>query len=74
MGGPVVIFGRAYQPLPPGTKIVVMPQLSYMPEQFVEKNEKEPKFDLFFLPSQNISTYSQSFLWPNVFGYRLEIA
>ena len=43
----VVNFKRVYQPLPPATKIFVMPQFSYMPDQFLEKNEKEPKFDLF---------------------------
>ena len=31
-------FERAYQPLPPGTKILVMPQFSYMPDQFLGKN------------------------------------
>ena len=44
----VVNFKRAYQPLPPGTKIPVIPQFSYMPDQFIGKNEKEPKFDPFF--------------------------
>ena len=39
-------FERAYQPLPPGTKILVMPQFSYMPDQILGKNEKGPKFDL----------------------------
>ena len=38
---------RTYRPLPPGTKILVMPQFSYMPDQFLGKNEKEPKFDSF---------------------------
>ena len=28
----VVNFKRAYQSLPPGTKILVMPQFSYMPD------------------------------------------
>ena len=42
----VVDFERAYQPLPPGTKILVMPQFSYMPDQILGKNEKEPKVDL----------------------------
>ena len=28
----VVNFERAHQPLPPGTKILVMPQFSYMPK------------------------------------------
>ena len=43
----VVNFERAYQPLPPGTKILVMPQFSYMPDQFLGKNEKAPEFDPF---------------------------
>ena len=52
-----------------------MPQFSYMPDQFSEKNEKGPKFDPFrVLPSQNVRTYLKSFILPNVFGYRLGIA
>ena len=47
----VVNFERAYQPLPPGTKILVIPQFSYRPDQFLGKNEKEPKFDPFQGPS-----------------------
>ena len=43
----MVNFERAYQPLPPGTKILVMPQFSYMPDQLLGKDEKEPKFDPF---------------------------
>ena len=43
----VVNFERVYQPLPNGTKILVMPQFSYMRDQFLGKNEKEPKFDPF---------------------------
>ena len=39
----VVNFERAYQPLPPGTKIIVMPQFSYMPDQILEKNLKRAK-------------------------------
>ena len=42
----MVNFGRAYQPLPPGTKILVMPQFFYMPDQILGKNEKGPEFDL----------------------------
>ena len=42
----VVNFKKAYQPLPSGTKILVMPQFSYMPDQSLLKNEKRPKFDL----------------------------
>ena len=51
--GGLVDFERAYQPLPPGTKILVMPQFSYMPDRILGKNEKGPKFDLslgFFPP------------------------
>ena len=29
----VVNFEREYQPLPPGAKLLVMPQFSYMPDQ-----------------------------------------
>ena len=36
----------AYQPLPPGTKILVMPHFSCMPDQILGKNGKGPKFDL----------------------------
>ena len=38
---------RAYQPLPPGTKIIVMPQFSYMPDKFLRKNEKSQNLTLF---------------------------
>ena len=34
----VLNFEKAYQPLCPGTKIPVMPQFSYMPDQFLRKN------------------------------------
>ena len=43
----MVNFERGYQPLPPGTKIPVIPQFSYMLDQFLGKHEKEPKFDPF---------------------------
>ena len=33
----VVNLERKYQPLHPGTKILVMPQFSYMPDQILEK-------------------------------------
>ena len=36
----VANFKRVYQTLPPDTKILVMPQFSYMPDQFLQKNEK----------------------------------
>ena len=45
-----VSFKREYQSLPYGTKILVMPQFFYMPDQILGKNEKKsiisPKFDL----------------------------
>ena len=31
-------FRKRYQPLPPGTKILVMPQFPYMPDQILGKN------------------------------------
>ena len=47
----VVNFEREYQPLPPGTKILMMPQFSYMIDQILGKKWKNsifrPKFDLF---------------------------
>ena len=36
----VVTFERGYQPLVPGTKILVMPQFSYMPDQFQKKGKR----------------------------------
>ena len=42
----LISFERAYQPLPPGTKLLVMPQFFYMPDQILGKNKKGPKFDL----------------------------
>ena len=42
-----VNFERAYQPLPPGTKILVMPQFSYMPDQFLGKMKKNQNLTLF---------------------------
>ena len=47
----VVNFEREYQPLPPGTTILVMPQFSYMPDQILGKKKEKtqffrPKFDL----------------------------
>ena len=37
----VINFEREYQPLPPGCKILVMPQFSYMLDQILgKKNEK----------------------------------
>ena len=43
----VVNFERAYQPLPPDTKILVMPQFSYMPDQFLGKMKKSQNLTLF---------------------------
>ena len=43
----VVNFEKAYQPLPLGIKIPVIPQFAYMPDQFLGKHEKEPKLDPF---------------------------
>ena len=43
----VANFERAYEPLPPGTKILVMPQFAYMPDQFLGKNEKSQNLTLF---------------------------
>ena len=43
----VVNFKRANQPLPPGTKILVMPQFSYMPDQFLGKMKKSQNLTLF---------------------------
>ena len=36
----VVNLERAYQSLPPGTKIPVIPQFLYMPDQFLRKIKK----------------------------------
>ena len=61
----VVNFEREYQSLPPGTKILVMPQFSYMPDQILGKKLKKLNFQAkicpFFrvFPSQNIRTYSK---------------
>ena len=43
----LVNFERAYQPLPPGTKILVIPQFSYMPDQFLGKMKKSQNLTLF---------------------------
>ena len=42
----VVNFERAYHPLPPGTKMLVMPQFSYMPDQFLGKMKKSQNLTL----------------------------
>ena len=43
----VVNLERAYQSLPPGTKIPVIPQFSYMPDQFLGKIKKSQNLTLF---------------------------
>ena len=58
----------AYQPLPPGTKILVMPQFSYMPDQFLGKMKKSQNLTLFKGPS--LSKYkdvSKKFLYDKTF-------
>ena len=40
----VVNFEREYSPLPPGIKILVVPQLSYMPNQILGKKMKKLNF------------------------------
>ena len=40
----VVIFERKYQPLPPGAKILVMPQFSCMPDQILGKKNRKTQF------------------------------
>ena len=40
----VVNFEREYQSLPPGTKVLVMPQFSYMPDQILGKKMKKLNF------------------------------
>ena len=37
-------FEREYHPLPPGTKILVMPQFSNMSDQILGKEEKKLNF------------------------------
>ena len=43
----VVNLERAYQSLPPGTKISVIPQFPYMPDQFLGKIKKNKNLTLF---------------------------
>ena len=43
----VVNLERAYQSLPPGTKIPVIPQFPYMPDQFFGKIKKKQNLTLF---------------------------
>ena len=40
----VVNFEREYQPLPLGTKILVMPQFSFMHDQILEEKMKKTQF------------------------------
>ena len=58
----VVNLERAYQSLLTGTKIPVIPQFPYMPDQFLGKIRKSQNLTHFrVLPSQNIRTYSKNF-------------
>ena len=47
----VVNLERAFQSLPPGTKILVIPQFSYKPDQFLGKIKKSQNLTLFKGPS-----------------------
>ena len=71
----VVNFERAYQPLHHGTKVLVMPQFSYMPDQILGKMKKGQ--NLTFLQGPSLPKYKDVFkiflTWPKVFGYRLGI-
>ena len=40
-------FRKSISAPTPWNKIPVIPQFSYMPDQFLGKHEKEPKFDPF---------------------------
>ena len=42
----VVEFERKYQPLPSGTKILVMPQFSYKPDQILGEKMKKLNFQV----------------------------
>ena len=55
-----ISFEKQYQSLPPGTKILVMPQFSYMPDQILwGKNEKTQFSDktLTFLSGPSLPKY-----------------
>ena len=40
-------FEREYQPLPPGTKILLMPEFSHMPDEILGKKKYEDVFEKF---------------------------
>ena len=70
----VVNFKREHQPLPPVTKILVLLQFSYMPDQISGKKWKNsifrPNFDLSLgsSPPKIQGRIQKFFIWPNVFG------
>ena len=57
----VVNFEREHQSLRPGSKIIVMPQVSYMSDHIVGKKIKKLNFQAKIWPSQNIRTYPKIF-------------
>ena len=61
----VVNFEREYQPRPPGTKILVMPQFSYMPNVDLSLGSFPPKIQ---------GRIQNFFIGANVFSYKLVIA
>ena len=74
----MVNFEREYQPLRPGTNILVMSRFSCMPDQILGKKMKKlnfwakmwPLFRVFL--SQNKKERVKKFvIWPKVSGYRL---
>ena len=74
-------FRKRISALSPGTKILVIPHFSYIPDQILEKKKKKKiNFQAKIWPflrvphSQNMTTYSNFFTWPNVFGFILAIA
>ena len=56
----VMNFERSYQSLPPGTKILVMPRVSYMPDQILGKYEKKCQ-NLTFLYGPSLPKYTNVF-------------
>ena len=74
----VVNFEREYQPPPAGTKILVIPQFSCMPDQILGKNGKTlfSGQNLTLLYGSPFPKYKDVFkhLIPNFFGYRQRIA
>ena len=63
----VMNFEREYQPLSPGTKILVMSQFSYMSDQILGKKRKNsifrPKFDLSLGFSNPKIFYMLKYFW-----------